>query len=131
LISHGNSFRSALTARIEEVSDTYRNLAGWDESLKPRQKVYGFQFYPSQMLHVWNIYLYIYPKNDPYVGKYSIHGASGHGAAFCQGFSTEFSQTCRFTAEQSILGESALIDQRTCYSYPMIALLQKKNRKIN
>jgi len=71
LISHGNSFRSALTARIEEVSDIYRNLAGWDESLKPRQKVYGFQFYPSQMLHVWNIYLYIYPKNDPYVGKYS------------------------------------------------------------
>ena len=31
----------------------------------------------TQMLHVWNIYTYIYPKNDPNVGKYSIHGASG------------------------------------------------------
>ena len=32
---------------------------------------------PSQMLHVWNIYLHLPQKWPSYVGKYSIHGASG------------------------------------------------------
>jgi len=31
----------------------------------------------TQMLHGDGIFTYIYPKNDPNVGKYSIHGASG------------------------------------------------------
>ena len=31
----------------------------------------------TQMLHGAGIFTYIYPKNDPNVGKYSIHGASG------------------------------------------------------
>ena len=41
------------------------------------------RWYPSHMLHVWNIYeylptlSYIYPKNGPNVGTYSIHGACG------------------------------------------------------
>ena len=30
------------------------------------------------MLHGAGIFTYIYPKNGPYVGKYSIHGASGY-----------------------------------------------------
>ena len=30
------------------------------------------------MLHVWNIYTYIYHKFKPNVGKYSIHGAYGY-----------------------------------------------------
>ena len=29
------------------------------------------------MLHGAGIFTYIYPKNGPNVGKYSIHGASG------------------------------------------------------
>ena len=33
----------------------------------------------SQMLHVWNIYLYIYPKNGTNVGKYTIHRAYSYG----------------------------------------------------
>ena len=33
---------------------------------------------PSHILHVWNIYLYIYHTFEPKVGKYSIHGAFGH-----------------------------------------------------
>ena len=38
----------------------------------------------SLMLHVWNIYQHlpsftiIYPINEPNVGKYTIHGASGY-----------------------------------------------------
>ena len=32
----------------------------------------------SQMLHGAGIFTYIYPKNDPNVGQYSIHGASGY-----------------------------------------------------
>ena len=32
----------------------------------------------SNRIHVWYIYLYIYHKFDPNVGKYSIHGASGY-----------------------------------------------------
>ena len=28
---------------------------------------------------MYGIFTYIYPKNNPNVGKYSIHGASGHG----------------------------------------------------
>ena len=28
----------------------------------------------SQVIHVWYIYTYIYPRNDPNVGKYTIHG---------------------------------------------------------
>ena len=31
----------------------------------------------THMLHVWNMNPYIYPKNQPNVGKHSIHGASG------------------------------------------------------
>ena len=27
---------------------------------------------------MYGIFTYIYPKNDPNVGKYSIHGASGY-----------------------------------------------------
>ena len=33
--------------------------------------------YLFQMLHVWSIYEHL-RKNDPNVGKYSIHGASGY-----------------------------------------------------
>ena len=32
----------------------------------------------KNMLHVSRISTYIYPKNDPNVGKYAIHGASGY-----------------------------------------------------
>ena len=53
---------------IEIPGDSYRthwNQTRWKSIL-------------SQMLHVWNIlFTYIYPKNGPNVGKYSIHGASG------------------------------------------------------
>ena len=35
---------------------------------------------------MYGIFTYIYPKNDPNVGKYSIHGAYGHGE-FPWGFS--------------------------------------------
>ena len=31
----------------------------------------------SQMLHVWNIYLHLPQKSPSYVGKYTIHRASG------------------------------------------------------
>ena len=31
----------------------------------------------TQTLNLYGIFTYIYPKNDPNVGKYSIHGASG------------------------------------------------------
>ena len=31
----------------------------------------------GERLHGAGIFIYIYPKNDPDVGKYSIHGASG------------------------------------------------------
>ena len=31
------------------------------------------------MLHVWNIYLHLPQKSPSYVGKYTIHGASGYG----------------------------------------------------
>ena len=34
-------------------------------------------FYPR--CSMYGIFTYIYPKNNPNVGKYSIHGASGHG----------------------------------------------------
>ena len=37
---------------------------------------------------MYGIFNYIYPKNGPNVGKYSIHGASGHG--FSHGFSPAF-----------------------------------------
>ena len=33
--------------------------------------------YHTQMLHGAGIFTYIYPKNHPHVGKYTIHGASG------------------------------------------------------
>ena len=37
-----------------------------------------WHIYMSQMLHGAGIFTYIYPKNGPNVGKYSIHGASGY-----------------------------------------------------
>jgi hypothetical protein len=33
-------------------------------------------FYPRHSMY--GIFPYIYPKNDPNVGKYSIHGAFGY-----------------------------------------------------
>ena len=31
---------------------------------------------------MYGIFTYIYPKNQPNVGKYAIHGASGHNVFF-------------------------------------------------
>ena len=35
---------------------------------------------------MYGIFTYIYPKNHPNVGKYSIHGASGYEKSVLQGF---------------------------------------------
>ena len=32
-----------------------------------------------EICSMYGIFTYIYPKNHPNVGKYSIHGASGYG----------------------------------------------------
>ena len=37
-------------------------------------------FFDSQMLHGAGMFTYIRPKNDPNVGRYSIHGAFGIGS---------------------------------------------------
>ena len=65
--SSGESFDSGSMNSSQVVSSLRRDFWWWIGN-----PIYG-------MLHVWNIYTYIYHKNGPNVGKYSIHGASGYG----------------------------------------------------
>ena len=44
---------------------------------KPTWRCGNASYDPSQMLHVWNIYLHLPQKWPSFVGKYTIHGAHG------------------------------------------------------
>ena len=47
----------------------------------PRNHGFCFYQYPRcSMVHLYGIFTNIYPINDPDVGEYSIHGASGYRA---------------------------------------------------
>ena len=75
----GMSQRSPKSTSCWGISDEPLWLLGQDPGTQTGPKVIAgtHDGYYTQMLHVWNIYLHLSQKWPSYVGKYSIHGASG------------------------------------------------------
>ena len=74
----GAQWQSCLTERHEDVG-TEVHLNQWNRCRTRSRKVFG-NVYPRRSMY--GMFTYIYPKNDPDVGLYSIHGASEYGTIY-------------------------------------------------